>query len=224
MMNWQTTIGEKRGYMAVPPAGHGSGVLVLHAWWGLTDTFTDLCDQLAAAGFVAFAPDMFDGLTAQTIEQAEQLIETEDSGAIQAIVESALDYLSEHSAVRGNKIGIIGFSFGAAWALLAATAFRPANIGATVLFYGNHSGLERDDYVRAEAAFQGHFAEHDPYEDAVEVRHTLAEIQKAGRKADFHFYPGTGHWFFESNRPDAYQPEAAQLAWERTLTFLREQL
>ena len=224
MMNWQTTVGEKRGYLAVPAAGNGVGVLVLHAWWGLTDIFTDLCDQLAAAGFVAFAPDMFDGRSAQTIEQAEQLINITDSEVVQSVVEDAVDFLREHSAVRGDKIGVIGFSFGAAWALLAATEFNPADIGAVVLFYGNHSGLEEDEYANTEAAFQGHFAENDPYEGTDEVRHTLAEMQKAGRKADFNFYPGTGHWFFESNRLGAYQPEAAQLAWERTLTFLREQL
>lgn len=224
MMTWQTENGDIRGYLAMPTVGYGQGVLVLHAWWGLTDFFTGLCDQLAAAGFVAFAPDMFDGLTAQTIAQAEQLVETADSEAIQPVVESAADFLGEHSAVRGDKIGVIGFSFGAAWALLAATAFKPADIGAIVLFYGNHPGLEWDDYAEAEATFLGHFAESDPYESADEVRHTLAEMQKAGREAEFYFYPDTGHWFFESNRPDAYQPEAAQLAWARTLAFLQEEL
>ena len=224
MMTWQTENGDKRGYLAVPAAEKGPGVLVLHAWWGLTDFFTDLCDQLAAAGFVVFAPDMFDGQTAQTIAQAEQLVETADSEAIQAVVESAVDLLGEHSAVRDDKIGVIGFSFGAAWALLAATAFKPADIGAIVVFYGNHPGLKWDDYAKAEATFLGHFAESDPYESADEVRNTLAEMQKAGREAEFYFYPGTGHWFFESNRPDAYQPEAAQLAWARTLAFLQEEL
>lgn len=224
MMTWQTENGEKRGYLAVPTTGEGPGVLVLHAWWGLTDYFTDLCEQLAEAGFVAFAPDMFEGQTAQTIEQADQLVRTADDEAVQVVVESAVSFLRQQSAVVGDKIGVIGFSFGAAWALLAATVFKPTDIGAIVLFYGNHPDLEWDDYARAEATFLGHFAENDPYEDADDARNTLAEMHKAGREAEFHFYPGTGHWFMEWNRPDAYQVEAAQLAWSRTLNFLRAQL
>jgi carboxymethylenebutenolidase len=61
------------GHLAVPQRGHGLGVLVLHAWWGLTPCFKNVCDQLAAEGFVAFAPDRYGGPTAATIEEAEAL-------------------------------------------------------------------------------------------------------------------------------------------------------
>jgi carboxymethylenebutenolidase len=93
-----------------------------------------------------------------------------------------------------------------------------------VLFYGNHPGLDGDDFANAQAAFLGHFAENDPYEDAEEVQHTLTKLHQAGREATFHTYPGTGHWFFEPDQPDAYNPDAAQLAWERTITFLKQHL
>src|SRR5574341_774202 len=42
------------GYLAMPPTGKGSAVLVLHAWWGLNDTIKALCKRLADSGFVAF--------------------------------------------------------------------------------------------------------------------------------------------------------------------------
>jgi carboxymethylenebutenolidase len=225
MVTWQTEQGTAQGYLALPEGGQGPGVLVLHAWWGLTDLFKDVCDRLAAAGFVALAPDLFgNGATAQTIAEAEQLITAVDDAAAEAIVVSACQFLHQHPAVQGDTIGTMGFSFGAAWALLLATFFQPDDIGAVVLFYGNHGGLEWDDFAKVRAAFLGHFAENDPYEETEVVQNTLAEIHKAGREATFHFYPGTGHWFFEDNRPDAYNADAAQLAWQRTLTFLKQHL
>lgn len=225
MVTWQTEQGTAQGYLALPESGKGPGVLVLHAWWGLTDLFKEVCDRLAAAGFVALAPDLFGNeATAQTITEAEQLVSTEDVEAIQAITIGASQFLRQHSAVQGETIGTVGFSFGAAWALLLATVFRPDDIGAVVVFYGNHGGLEWDDFVKAQAAFLGHFAENDPYEETEVVQHTLSELHKAGREATFHFYPGTGHWFFEHNQPNAYNPDAAQLAWERTVIFLKQHL
>src|SRR5262245_15960237 len=59
------------GYLALPQGGKGPGVLVCHAWWGLNQVFTDLCDLLAAKGYVAFAPDLYDGKIVSTIEDAE---------------------------------------------------------------------------------------------------------------------------------------------------------
>jgi len=65
-----------KGYLALPEGvtGPWPAVLVLHAWWGLTDMFTGVSDRLAAAGFVAFAPDLYDGPTATTIADAERLM------------------------------------------------------------------------------------------------------------------------------------------------------
>lgn len=225
MITWQTEKGEAKGYLALPKSGQGAGVLVLHAWWGLTNFIEELCDRLAAAGYVAFAPDLFgNGATAETIAEAEALSAEEDYEAIQVIVRSAVHFLAGHSAVTSSGIGEIAFSFGAPYALLAAIALAPSEIDAVVLFYGNYPGIEADDYAKSQAAFMGHFAENDPYETPEGVEQTRAEIEKAGREAAFYTYLGTGHWFFENNKPDAYDPEAAELAWERTLTFLQAHL
>jgi carboxymethylenebutenolidase len=61
------------GYLAVPEQGSGPGVLVLHAWWGLTGVFKQVCDRLAQAGFVALAPDLYRGKTTASIEEAQAL-------------------------------------------------------------------------------------------------------------------------------------------------------
>lgn len=62
-----------QGFLAVPPTGKGPGVLVLHAWWGLNDTIKAFCTQLAASGFVAFAPDLYHGKVADNVADAETL-------------------------------------------------------------------------------------------------------------------------------------------------------
>src|SRR5690349_12760561 len=62
---------DRRAYLATPESGSGPGVLVLHAWWGLTEVFPDVCDRLAAAGFVALAPDLYaNGATTNSIAEA----------------------------------------------------------------------------------------------------------------------------------------------------------
>lgn len=52
---------QPQGFLALPSTGKGPGILALHAWWGLNDTVRIFCQRLAAAGFVAFAPDLAKG-------------------------------------------------------------------------------------------------------------------------------------------------------------------
>src|SRR5687768_7284836 len=131
-----------RAYLAMPESGAGAGVLVLHAWWGLTSVFTDVCDRLAAAGFVALAPGLFhDGATAVTIAEAETLVEAHDRAPAEAeaVVQSAAEQLRGLPAVTGAQIGVIGFSLGAYWALHLSQV-RPDSVGAVVVFYGTDDG------------------------------------------------------------------------------------
>src|SRR5438045_9139875 len=67
-------------YLAVPEHGSGPGVLVLHAWCGLTQPFRQVCDRLAEAGFVALAPDLYRGKTTASAEDAQAIAEAVDSG------------------------------------------------------------------------------------------------------------------------------------------------
>ena len=209
-----------RGYLARPPAGGGAGVLVLHAWWGLTAPFMDLCDRLAGAGFVALAPDLYRGRTAGTIDEAEALLGRRDSAQMTADAIAAVALLRDHEATRGGGLGAVGFSMGAAWAIELATGERPDDFAAVVLFYGAGEG----DFARSRAAFLGHFAPGDEWEPDEGVAALEAAIRAAGKEVTFHRYPGAGHWFFEADRPDAYDPAAAELAWGRTITHLHRHL
>jgi len=218
MISFEAGERARAGYLALPERGHGPGVLVLHAWWGLTDVFKETCERLARAGFVAFAPDLFRGAAATTIEQAQNLAEHADYEATQATALAALAFLRQHPAVTGDAAGVVGFSFGAAYALLLS-ALAPRDVAAVVLFYGSYA----IDFGAARAAYLGHFAENDEYEPPEEMSHTEDNIRAAGRDVAFYTYPGTRHWFFEPNRPE-YDPAAAALAWDRTLDFLQVRL
>jgi carboxymethylenebutenolidase len=210
-----------RAYLAVPESGAGPGVLVLHAWWGLTSVFTDICDRLAAEGYVALAPSLFPGgATAATIAEAEALRDAHDEAAaeVEAVVQAAVEQLRGLPAVTGTQIGVIGFSLGAYWALHLSQV-RPDDVSAVVTIYGTDDG----DYHTARAAYLGHFAEDDDFEPLEAVRALEERIRAAGREVTFHVYPGTGHWFVEPNRPE-YDAAAAELVWERTLAFLEARL
>jgi carboxymethylenebutenolidase len=210
-----------RAYLAVPERGFGPGVLVLHAWWGLTPVFTAVCDGLAAEGYVALAPGLYSGeATAATIAEAEALRDSHDEeGEAEPVVEAAIEQLLGLPEVTGGQVGVIGFSLGAYWALQLSQV-RPDQVSAVVVFYGTDDG----DYSTARAAYLGHFAEHDDYEPLDYVRALEEKIRAAGLEVTFHVYPGTGHWFFEPNQPEAYDAGAAELARERTLDFLKTQL
>lgn len=208
---------QPEGYLAVSSDGAGRPVLVLHAWWGLNAALKAFCDRLAGAGFTAFAPDLYHGQLADTIPAADALASALHPKYRQAKAEvaAAARFMSERAGENGRGLAVIGFSLGAFYALDLA-AGESENLRSVVLFYGTGGG----DFSRSKAAFLGHFAEHDPYESPAEVDGLEQTLRQAGRPVTFHRYPGTGHWFFESDRSDAYDPAAASLAWERTLAFL----
>jgi len=211
-----------RAWLATPESEAGPGVLVLHAWWGLTPVFTDVCDRLAAEGFVALAPGLYpDGATTDSIAEAEKLVDAHDRArqTVEGIILASEYHLRQLPAVTSDQIGVVGFSMGAWWAL-RLSQLRPDDVGAAVTFYGTGGG----DFSAAQAAYQGHFAEQDDFEPLEEVRTLEESIRAAGREVEFYTYPNTGHWFFEANRPDAYNAEAATLAWDRMIAFLRAQL
>jgi carboxymethylenebutenolidase len=204
------------GYLALPETGKGPGILVLHAWWGLNPFFKYLCERLAREGFVTFAPDLYHGKLASTIAEAEDLSDHLDRERAGAESSNAVEYLLGLPALTSTNLAVIGFSLGAFFAL-DLSCRRPQDIRAVVIFYGTRPG----DYAPARAAYLGHFAESDEYETASEVKQLEESLRSADRPVTFYTYSGTGHWFFENDRADAYNAQAAALAWGRSVEFLR---
>ena len=210
----QFNVNEKKvnAYLA---NGGGPGVLLLHAWWGLKPFFKQVCDQIAEQGFTVLAPDLRDGKIAKTIDEAKALMEKSDGQLVGDAVMAAKDHLR---AMVNGKIGVIGFSMGTAWALIAAS-YAPEQIAAVALFYGN----EDVDVTKISAKVMGHFSDNDEWEPNEWVEKKFGQMKDAHVDATLHIYQGVAHWFVESDRPE-YDPIAAQLAWNRTVTFLKENL
>lgn len=215
--------GERRhagtAYVVAPDGGSGPGVLVLHAWWGLTPFFRGVADRLADAGFVALAPDLFAGEVADTPEDARALLAGADATAMVNLVASSVQVLRRLPATPEGPIGVVGFSMGASLALRAA-ARDPDEVAAVSAFYGTTDV----DFAPMRAAVQVHVAERDELETEDDVTLMEAHLRLVGLHPDVHRYPGAGHWFFEEDREAAYDAAAATAAWDRTVAFLHRHL
>lgn len=213
-----------RAYFAEAKGGKGPGVLVCHSWWGLNSFFTGLADRLADEGYTVVAPDLYDGQVASTIADAEALVtasEQDDGKKNIAREQAALDYLLGSPSVEGKGVGAIGCSMGTNYVTWLAT-LRP-EIAAVVVFYGG-SDWNNNYAEKAKAPLQGHWASNDAFEaNEGSVAAFETALKEAGHTPEFYTYPNTEHWFFESDRPE-YSAEASQLAWKRTLAFLKAQL
>jgi carboxymethylenebutenolidase len=202
-----------------PDSGSGPGVLVLHAWWGLTPFFRDVADRLADAGFVALAPDLFVGETADTPEEAQALLADADVGRMVTLVESSIGVLRGLPITPDRPVGVVGFSMGSSLGLRAA-ARQPDDVAAVVAYYGSTDV----DFAPVRAGIQLHLAEHDPYESDDGLVEMEAHMRLVGLEPEVHHYPGTHHWFAEEDREAAFHREAAAESWDRTLAFLHRHL
>ncbi len=210
-------------HLALPasPAHAGvarAGVIVLHPWWGLNQDVIAYTDRLARAGFAAAAPDLYAGQVATTIPEAEGLSDSLDEDIADAFVLAALDELGAVVGDPSARIGAVGFSMGGAWALWLPAQRR--EVAATVVYYGS---IEGPSLTRGRTPVLGHFAEADPYESDEGLAAFEKTLRTANREVEIHRYPATGHWFAEPSK-DAYVAEASELAFDRTVDFLRAHL
>ncbi|MEP6693795.1 MAG: dienelactone hydrolase family protein [Chloroflexota bacterium] len=191
-----------------------AGVLVLHAWWGLNDDVRASAERLRREGYTVITPDLYGGKVANTIQGAEALAKGMDQPRAAAEADRALTELTKKS----EGVAVLGWSLGASYGWELAHK-RAGDIRGFITYYG----LGDVDAAAALPPILYHFAEHDEFDSADDVRRTEQKLLAAGRDAKFHIYPGTKHWFDEPSRPE-FDKKASALAWERTLAFLDTQL
>jgi carboxymethylenebutenolidase len=180
-----------------------------------------VCDRLARAGFVALAPDLFRGRSADSVEQAVELAAGLDAQRVRGDLEAAAQALINEDAVDGARIGAVGFCMGGHMALLAATL--SPRVAAVVNFYGFAPGLPLD-LSKLEADVLAIFAENDEFVSAEAVEALRADLAAAGKQATILVQPGVGHAFMNDSRPDRHDAAAAAEGWDRMLAFLRAKL
>jgi carboxymethylenebutenolidase len=209
------------GYIALPPSGRGAGILVIQEWWGLVDHIKDLADRFAREGFVALAPDLYHGEKTKSPDQAGKLLMALNIAETAKDLRGAAMYLRSRSEVQSKNIAAVGFCMGGQLALFAATA-HPDVINAAVDFYGIHPKVD-PDVAKLSGPVLAHFGRRDKSVNEQTARALIDRIKAAGKTVEAHFYDAD-HAFFNDQRPEVYDRPSAELAWKRTLDFLRRAL
>lgn len=202
------------------PSGTPSGaVLVIHSWWGLTDSFRAYGSYLADAGYIVGLTDLFDGQTAKTEIRARQLRASSRRTPMYKILGADISSLRSISDLDDVKTGIVGFSMGGHWAVWLAQS-PEYDVAATVLYYAARAG----DFSRCRASVLAHFAEQDTWVSTTARKKMERAISKAGCSYCAYDYPGTKHWFAEAERSKEFNGSAAILALERDLQHFDQKL
>ena len=190
-------------------------ILLIHSWWGLTPSFHDYADRLARHGFAVGLSDLFNGRTATSMDEARRLRRMPRRQPMYKSLIADIGELLAYGDGGADTVNLIGFSMGGHWAVwLSQRAELP--VRSTVLYYASRAG----DYSQSKASFLAHFAEDDPWVSTSARRNMERALSKANRPYRAFDYPGTGHWFAESDRKQNYDPEAAKIALQRTIAHV----
>ncbi len=212
---------DAHGYLARPASGSGPGVIVVQEWWGLTDHIRDVADRLAAEGFVALAPDLYGGWITHDGDEAGEMMQKLPEAEGARLLAGGVDYLQGLDEVTSDKVSAIGFCMGGGF-VLALAAQQGGRIAAAVPFYGVGQGVP-ESFTGVKAAIQGHYATEDeivPVDQARAQEQQLRDESEA--EVTFHYYEAPHAFHNDGNPQGNHRPEAARLAWERAVGFLRE--
>ncbi|HMM44514.1 MAG TPA: dienelactone hydrolase family protein [Candidatus Macondimonas sp.] len=208
-----------QGYLAEAEDPRAPGIVVIQEWWGLQEQIKGLCDRLAASGYHALAPDLFQGIVVP-YHDADQAARQMNSLNFLEATDQDVRGAAQFFAAQGKKVGLTGFCMGGAITLLGAV--RVPELAAAVIFYGlPPAGVVDPADVRV--PLQAHFANQDTWCTPAAVDAFEAALKAAGRSCEIYRYDAD-HAFVNQDRPEVYDPAAANLAWERSLAFWKRHL
>ncbi len=214
--------GDVRAYLARPKGdGKLPGVVVIHQNTGLNAHIEDVARRVALEGFLAMAPDALSpfGGTPADAKEASSLNNKLDAKSTTEDFVAAARYLKTHPASTGGKVGVVGFCWGGAMA--NQLAINSPDVIAVVPYYGPQPAVE--DVPKIKASLLLHYAGLDERVNKGITGYEAA-LKKANVDYKMYMYEGAKHAFNDDSTPDRYNREAAQLAWQRTIAFLKEKL
>jgi carboxymethylenebutenolidase len=209
------------GYLVRPTAGERwPTVLVIHENRGLNLHIKDVARRLGTEGFLTLAVDYLSpmGGTPEDEDKARDMIGELKNDDVVAASRAAVAFLKAQPGGNG-KVGAVGFCWGGGAVNDLAVA-EPA-LDAAVAYYGRQPKPE--DVPRIKAALLLHYAGLDERINAGIPAYEAA-LQKAGKTYELHLYEGANHAFNNDTNASRYDKPAADLAWSRTLAFLRRNL
>lgn len=214
--------GEMKGQLSLPVDATGPlpAVVVIHENRGLNGHIRDVARRLALEGFATLAVDFLApiGGTPDDADKAREMIRTLDGGETIANAAAARSFLAGHEKTNG-KVGAIGFCWGGG--LVNNLAVADPNLGAGVAYYGRQASAA--DVAKIEAPLMLHYAELDERIN-VGIADYRAALEAAGKRFELHMYEGVNHAFNNDTSAARYDKAAADLAWSRTVAFLRGNL
>jgi carboxymethylenebutenolidase len=223
-VDYATVDGETiTGYFAQPEAVEEPlpGLIAIHEWWGLNDNIRAMTRRLAGEGYAVLAVDLYGGETAQSPENARQLMQQvmQNPEVAETNLKQAYEYLN--SDRNAPAIGSIGWCFGGGWSLRTALMY-PEKLDAAVIYYGELV-TDRERLDKLEMPILGIFGGQDQVIPVENVQEFESVLNSLGKTVEVHVYEEAGHAFANPSG-DRYIPEAAADAWEETTAFLREYL
>lgn len=214
--------GEMKGYLVRPADASGKlpAVIVIHENRGLNPHIRDVARRMALEGFVALAPDFLspDGGTPDDEDKAREMISALDATETNANAAATVSFLKGHAESTGN-VGAIGFCWGGG--LVNRLAVNAPDLKAGVAYYGAQAKAE--DVPKIKAALLLHYAGLDERINAGIEAYRKA-LTENGKDVTIHVYEGANHAFNNDTSAARYNKEAADLAWQRTVEFLKTKL
>lgn len=212
---------QMKGYL-VEPVGDGPfpAVLVVHENRGLNPYVKDVARRLALDGFLAFAPDALSPIGGYpgNDDEGKAMQSRLDRDKILVDMTNGARFVKANAKSNG-KLGVTGFCFGGGTSNFLAVELGD-ELAAAAPFYGSAPDLDRVSRIRARMLL--HYAEDDPRVNATREPYEAA-LTAAGVEHASHTYPGTQHGFHNDSTP-RFAPEAAALAWKRTVDLFRTAL
>jgi len=220
-LNYAGETGDVRAYLARPKGDAKlPAVLVIHENRGLNAHIEDVTRRIALEGFLAMAPDALSPLggTPEDSEKAPALIGQLDREKTTKNFVAAAKYLKTHAHSNG-KVGVVGFCWGGA--MTNQVAVHSPDVAAAVPYYGAAPAPE--DVPKIKASLLLHYAGIDERINAG-IPAFEAALKKASVNYRIFMYEGAKHAFNNDTSAERYNKDAAQLAWQRTIAFLKEKL